>query len=379
MGTAFVAVADDPSAILHNPAGLISSKGTKLYGGGTVVIISSTYNSPTGGSEDTEFRVFFPPHQYISSDLGMEDMVFGVGIYSPFGIGGRKWDRGGLTRFASVRNDIATLSVNPTVAWQVLPALSVGAGIDYMKSFNTAERMIDQSFFGAGDGQLLLDGDGSGWGYNLGAIYNFKEQLSFGLAYRSGIEIDTEGTAKLKNIAPALQPLFGGPRFKTDADTTLDFPEIWSIGVAYRPTGSLVLALDLEWVLWSSFDKFDLDLENEVPAAEFTDSSTALDWEDVLTVKVGVEYKATEKLSFRGGYAYVETPVPAHTLEPGNPDSDQHNFSIGFGYIINKWVIDAFYNAGFFEDRKVDNAILSGEYENFIHYTGFSVGYILIP
>jgi long-subunit fatty acid transport protein len=61
MGTAFVGVADDPSAIMHNPAGLTQLKGTNMYGGGTVVIPSTEYISPTGASEETDSRVFFPP------------------------------------------------------------------------------------------------------------------------------------------------------------------------------------------------------------------------------------------------------------------------------------------------------------------------------
>lgn len=33
MGTAFVAVSDDPSAIAYNPAGLTQLSGTNIYGG----------------------------------------------------------------------------------------------------------------------------------------------------------------------------------------------------------------------------------------------------------------------------------------------------------------------------------------------------------
>jgi long-chain fatty acid transport protein len=91
---------------------------------------------------------------------------------------------------------------------------------------------------------------------------------------------------------------------------------------------------------------------------------------------LGGEYKVSEKLSLRAGYAFVETPVPGLTLNPGNPDSDQHNITVGFGYKIRKWDVDvdAFYIAGFFHDRKINNAILSGTYQSFTHYAGFSIG-----
>lgn len=375
MGTAFLAVADDPSSIIYNPAGLIRSKGTNIYGGITPLIISSTYKSNSGAKEETEFQVFYPPHLYLSSDLGMKDTVLGVGLYSPFGIGGRKWSKEGLTRYISTRSEIGTYSINPTLARQVSQALSVGAGIDYMKAVSKAESMIDQSAVGAGDGEVSLDGDGSGWGYNVGALYQI-DRVSIAAAYRSGIKVDIRGTATLEKIAPAVQPLFAGAAsFDTGVSTTLDFPDIWSLGVAFSPTGRLTLALDYELVRWSVADQMTLDFDNEVPAAGFVDRTTRLDWKDSSQIKAGAEYHLNDRLSLRGGYAYVGTFVPDHTLDPGNPDSDQHNFAFGFGYRKNRTVIDAFYNIGFFEKRSVNNAILTGDYENLIHYAGMSAGY----
>jgi long-chain fatty acid transport protein len=67
MGSAFVAIADDPSAILHNPAGLAQVKGTNIYSGVTAVIPSTEYKSPSGASEETDFKFFFSPYLYISS------------------------------------------------------------------------------------------------------------------------------------------------------------------------------------------------------------------------------------------------------------------------------------------------------------------------
>ena len=374
MGTAFVAIADDPSAITHNPAGLTQLTGTNIYGGATFVIPFTMYTSPSDKSEDTDFQIFFPPHIYISSDFGTKDFRFAVGIFSPFGIGGRKWDEQGLTRFSSTENLIATVSINPTIAYHVLPSLSVGVGLNYMLSRTQAKKMIDQSALGAGDGELILKGIGDGWGYNLGILFTPDKRLSVGFAYRSSIKVTHHGDIELKNIAPALQPVFGGSDFETDMDTPSTFPEIISLGIAYRPTENLTLGIDAEKGGWSSFDRADIDLENEIPEAGFSDISTRLDWHTAWIIKIGADYKVNEKLSLRGGYAYVETPVPEHTLDASNPDSDQHNFCVGFGYKMKKLFIDVFYISAFYKDRTVKNSILSGTYENFSHYFGFSIG-----
>ena len=374
MGTAFTAVADDPSTISVNPAGLTQLTGTEIYGGTTFIIPSTEYTSPTGPTEETKFQIFFPPHMYIVSDLKKENLRFGLGIFSLYGIGGRKWDEDGLTRYSSTESFIATLSFNPTIAWKISPAISVGAGVDYMLSRTNSKRMHDQSLLGARDGEMKLEGMGDGWGYNFGILFIPDEKWSLGFAYRSKIRVTHEGDLELKHIAPALQPLFGGSSFKTDAEMPVTFPDIVSLGIAYRPTKDWIIGFDLEWFGWSSFKNAKLNLDHEVPEANLTDSSAPLDWKDIWTIKAGAEYIMNEKLSLRAGYAYVKTQVPDHTLDASAPESDQHNFSVGFGYHMKTIVMDFFYMAGFFEDRKVNNNILSGTYENFNHYFGFSVG-----
>ncbi|MDF1581401.1 MAG: hypothetical protein P1P74_11590 [Desulfuromonadales bacterium] len=84
----------------------------------------------------------------------------------------------GATRYLSTESNIATLSVNPTLAWQLTPSLS-------------------------------LEGEGDGWVYNFGLLLK-KEKWSLALAYRSAVDVRVKGEAEISGIAPALQPAFGG-------------------------------------------------------------------------------------------------------------------------------------------------------------------------
>jgi long-chain fatty acid transport protein len=304
----------------------------------------------------------------------MEDLSFGIGIFSPFGLG-TKWGKKGVVKFLATESKMETIVINPTVAWQVLPQLSVGVGVDYMYSKARLKKKVDQSSFGAGDGESMLDGDGDGWGFNIGALLTPFEKLSLGLAYRSGIKVDYDGSSTFEDIAPALQPFFGGPGFKTDASTSIDFPEVLSAGIAYSPIETLTIGLDIEWTFWSSYDTLVIDLEDEIPPAGFVDVTEPKNWKDVEAIKVGVEYLATERFSVRAGYVYDNSPAPDDTLHPRLPDSDQQNISLGLGFRGEKLDIDVVYIAAFYEDRKVDNTILSGEYETFAHLFGFSIGY----
>ncbi len=372
MGTAFLAVSDDPSAIAFNPAGLTQLKGTQMYGGVTAITGSTKFKG-SGDSEHTDFQMFFPPFMYAASDLGTRDLRFGIGLFSPFGIGGRKWPTDGVIKYLSVENSTATGAVNPTFAYRVSPNVSIGAGISYMMARIEAESRIDQSAVGGQDGTLKMTGQGGGWGYNLGVLFTPSPEWSFGIAYRSSIRIDYDGKVVLSNIAPALQPLFGGNRFRSGISSKCTFPDQLGLGIAYRPSEKWTISVEAERYGWSSLRESKIEVERKVPVAGFTDRRTRLDWKDTLAFKIGAEYRYSKALSLRGGYAYYPSYVPDHTLEPSNPDSDQHNISIGFGHGLGSWLLDFSYNLGLWEDRRVENGILSGRYENTIHYFSFGL------
>ncbi len=84
---------------------------------------------------------------------------------------------------------------------------------------------------------------------------------------------------------------------------------------------------------------------------------------------------ARNPFALRAGYAFLNTPVPDHTFEPGNPDADQHHVSIGLGYRVAGWRIDGFYDFGVYQNRRVQNAMVDGKFSNAIHYLGVSAGW----
>lgn len=374
MGTAFIGLADDPSALLHNPAGITQLTGSYVYGGVTVLSSSSEYSSASA-DERTRDQLYFPPHLYLTSDFGTGQLVFGLALDSPFGIGGRQWDEQGATRYLSTENMIATFAVNPAVAWKVTPKLSVAAGIDYLYADMQMERRVDQSLVGAADGRARVETDGDGWGYNLGLLYQPSDYWQLGVAYRSQIQVDFNGDMRLSGIALPLQPLFGGASFFTAARTAATFPEIYSIGVALWPNDRLVVAMDFELVRWSSFDRTNMNIAQPIPAAGVTDTTTVLDWNDSRQFKIGGEYRLNETWRLRAGYAFIQGVVPEYTLGPENPDADQHNFSIGAGWQHGKITLDWFYDLGLFETQQVNNTLLSGKYKTESHYFGLSCGY----
>ena len=375
MGTAFAAVVDDPSAIAHNPAGLGFLEGTRIYSGITAVTHQTDFSAAEGSTESTEFQVFFPPHLYASSDLKTESVAVGLGIFSQFGIGGRKWPDDGPFRYLSTESYIATLAANPVVAWRPLPSLALSAGAVYLWTVNRMERKVDQSPMGAGDGTLRVDADGGGWGWTLGVLWKANEQLQIGAAYRSGIDVDLSGEVELEGIAPPLQPVFGGSGFTSPVTSQVSFPSIVTLGVAWQPTPRWTLSGEVEWIDWSTFDQQRIDVQQPIPAVGFGDIEIPLDWEDGWIFKLGVEYRLDERLALRGGYTFLTQLAPEATLAPANPDADQHYLSLGTGVTVDRLTIDLFFTVGLYVDRQVNNAITAGTYRTLSQGLGISVGW----
>jgi len=139
MGLAFAGIADDPSAIFYNPAGMAWQEHFSGQGGFTVLGRTPsdfTGSNPypgigqNGSIDDTQ--QFLLPHFYLVVPLTTE-LNFGLGLDAPYGLGLR-WNNPNTTwpgRFISQNAVIKTTDINPVFSYKLLPELSIAAGADY--------------------------------------------------------------------------------------------------------------------------------------------------------------------------------------------------------------------------------------------------------
>src|SRR5688500_12491875 len=87
-GNAFVATANNPSAIYYNPAGITQMRGHNLQGGILNYFgLDFDYESPSGARSETEFEVIPIPQVYYVFSPEESPLSFGLGLYAPFGLG----------------------------------------------------------------------------------------------------------------------------------------------------------------------------------------------------------------------------------------------------------------------------------------------------
>ena len=80
----------------------------------------------------------------------------------------------------------------------------------------------------------------------------------------------------------------------------------------------------------------------------------------------------------RGGYIFLQSPVPDETFSPILPDADRHVLSVGLGYKHGGHRFDLAYALSLFEDRHItndQNPAYNGDYSLNANLFGITYGY----
>ncbi|RYD55736.1 MAG: hypothetical protein EOP83_21555, partial [Verrucomicrobiaceae bacterium] len=239
-GNAFAATADNPSAIYYNPAGITQLEGQDMSLGVYLISTDVGFNSP-GGSASTKTDFQAVPQIYYTYSPAESALSYGLGVYAPYGLG---IDYGRNTPFPTAAQDgeLAYVTVNPVIAWEIMPCLSVAGGITANYSSVRIERRIGLLPFD----EFQVEGDGWATGFNLGVLWQPVKEWSFGLNYRSPTEIDYEG----RSITAPVPPFGGG----TPTEASLHFPQFIVGGISYRPNDDWNFEFNLDWTDWDQLN-----------------------------------------------------------------------------------------------------------------------------
>lgn len=244
---AVVAHGDDPSVIFFNPALLNKLEGTQVQVGTTLLFPSRTFDAAGGGGLDAKDQVFYPSTFYMSHKFS-DYLSAGVGVFSPFGLGtdwGTSWDG----RYLATNSEMVSLAVNPVLSVQVTPKLALAAGLDVIYVDTTLERMVNLGI----DLPQKFSGDGTGIGFNVGAVYDLTPDLTLGVSYRSEVEVSVRGDFSIQGF------------LASGAEADLTLPQQVYAGLCYKGFGPLSLEAGIRWEDWSSFKELHVQLDNGFP------------------------------------------------------------------------------------------------------------------
>jgi long-chain fatty acid transport protein len=401
---AVVAHSTGPSSAYFNPALLTQVSGTQIEIGTTGVYAKHKVKlDSTGQTQDGKESWEFPSTFYLTHQIN-DRLTAGLAVFFPFGLSS-EWDKDDFEgRYIGTYGEITTTNINPVLAFKVNDSVSLAAGVSAIYFDAELKSMLNQdaigktlTFYGVPfptltDAEQKFTGDDWGFGFNLGLTAKLTDALTFGMAYRSKVELEADGKVQISGVDEILSDVLPNTPLAPFADmlqsnngkADVTLPQQIVAGLAYRFSESFVTEVGVRWEDWESTDDLTVKFDNGQSAPPIP-----RDWRSTWTYNIGGQYLLNENFALNAGYLYGQNAVPGDTMEVLIPDSDAHLFTIGAEWMRGPWKVAGAFGYEYHESRRKNNEIgdpigqflgtnsgtANGKYENEIYLVGLSVGY----
>lgn len=392
MGGAFVALADDPSAMYYNPAGLASNDKLVVMAGVTLIPYFSKFEGANpfpgqGYSAEFKTQIFFPPHIYIAYPVA-KGFNLAFGIWAPFGLSTAWKDPDTFSgRFLSQRVDLRQFAIGLQGSLELAPWLSVGGGPELRTGDVKLQRNagvfnpFTNRFVDFAHVDVVGDGFQSKLTWAAGVQVKPCPRLRLGISYHAHADVDftgnttfypiDTGSAQLNGVLASRIPF----NVAVPTRTTVQFPALLMFGASYELCDRLTLEGDVNYTTWKVFDETILRFD-AVDGKQIPDSVLTHNWKNSWTFRGGLNYQATRNLNVNAGFLYDRTPQPDEDVSPLLPDANRTGLSVGFGVKMSESTSVELANlALFFHERPTntnrDN--FSGTYKTFADLITFNL------
>ena len=293
MGGASTAMSEDTFGGANNPASMVFV-GDRIDFGAS--LFSPHREATSGGiTEQSDSNYFVVPelgyNKMMNANLSLGVTVYGNGgmnaDYAPLSSGTNLF--GGSGRLGV---DLMQLVVAPTVAYKINPNHSIG--ISPLLGYQRFMAQGLQLFTGMSTDPTHMTNNGYddafGAGVRIGYMGKLTPELTIGAAYSTKLNMQ-----KFKNYAGF---------FAEQGD--LDLPANYNVGVAYKFTPDLTVALDYQRIQYSGVAA----IGNSSQLGNFGATNGAgFGWHDINVWKLGAEYKYNSNWTMRAGWNHGDNPV----------------------------------------------------------------------
>lgn len=317
MGGAAIAYVDDPSAMFHNPAGLMGTKGLTLMANVTLVT-GFIRSSPSTVNLNEESESLLAVAPLLGASYDVNDVVaFGLAFY-PVASAGAEYLYTEAGSGAKVRNftSVRFLEISPGVAFKI-PDTGLSIGFGYRIQFVSLGRYLGPEDKAAGTPTFDVSMSGKNFtGFRVGLQWEPIPELQLGLVYRSLTRTTIEDDKGVV-LAPA-----------TNVETEFTLPTKLGFGARVN-LDPIAIVLDLEYGLYSDnqTNEFKADPALVLPIVNVSK------WSDALTLRAGVEYGVDKTWFFRGGFLWDgQVSQEDYPSAFGTPPTSTTSITAGVGY-----------------------------------------------
>lgn len=353
-GEAFVATADNPSAIYYNPAGITQIAGTQTRSGIYTIYYDPTFTPPdtapnAGTTYHVKKQIAAAPEFFATYAWPETPVTLGLGIYAPYG-GSLKWPEETGFRAVALKANLTYLRFNPVVAVKLPANLSLAAGVNL--DYSVLELVQGLRVFPSGN-TFRFEGKGWSVGYNLGLLWQPHEKLSLGATFRSANPFTLKGETDFEQ-QPVIQPT------SRQAQSDFEFPLTAAVGISFRPTPKWNIEFNADYTDWSSFGVTTIQHDNP-PFPVQSVIPVTLNWKASWMYAFGVTHYFDNSWHASAGYLFNQNSVPDAYYSPLAADLDRHFFTIGLGRKGERFDFDVAYQFGFGPDHTVTGSTPSSQ------------------
>ncbi|MBQ7042580.1 MAG: outer membrane protein transport protein [Muribaculaceae bacterium] len=329
-------------SMIFNPAGMAFMDKTIDLSASVSGIISDVTATTNGTEYETNNDVSTPFH--ISGAFSIYDnLKAGITINTPYGSGidwGNNWPGSMLNQSVKLQ----VFNIQPTVAYKILPNLSVGAGlmiawgkIDLNKGLvnpASVDKIYGTNFGNTAPASVNLTGTAEVvLGFNVGAMWDINEKITVGANYRSKMDMKVKsGDAKLTYANEVAEQILGSLTGLNGANFSAQLPavSVLTMGVSYKPIQKLTLAFDAQLSFWSKYKRLNINFLDD----KLTPFNQSLpkNYNDAWAFRLGAEYALTNRFDIRAGFVVDTTPVDENYFNPETPGMTRLLPSIGFSF-----------------------------------------------
>ncbi|MFT4058135.1 MAG: outer membrane protein transport protein [Legionella sp.] len=370
---------NDVSALFNNPATMSTLKNTQFYLGANEFLPSvdmrdgaaihifnapgdplSSIIAPVNGRtyKNNISKSAFIPYGYVGWHFG-DKFSAGVAIVEPYYLS-NDYSRDSVLRFVSVKSEVNSVNVNPSLAYEFNEQWSIGVGFQaqYLKTifsnYNgiyTGISALDS--FVAATKPSYLESDGWGYGYTLGGLYQPDQLTRLGISYRSQIATRLQGEGTQYTMpGPAVPAPINTmmANIETEVLTHIKTPGVFSLGVARDVNEWWTLKGGFQVNFWNRLNVLTI----ETPNAFEMENKIPMRWRNTWFAAIGADYRYNSSWTARTGFAFDQTPTRDTRRDPRIPDQDRFWLNFGLSYAMkNNLSIDGAYSHVFMNDKRV--------------------------
>ncbi|MFU2081238.1 outer membrane protein transport protein [Gallibacterium anatis] len=357
------AVAENAAVVATNPALMTFFKQPEISVGGIYVrpnidLKGTTLGQFNADANDIATKEVLP---YIYAVYPINDrFAVGGGVNVNYGLA-TEFNNSYNAGFFGGKTDLTAINFNLSGAYRVSNNFSIGAGVNAVYADAVVDRRV--GVLGLGGAALLaqkaqaaaaqqntaaaqqyaamaqqvesldqsailhkLKGDTWGYGWNVGAVYEFNENNRIGLSYHSHISLDFDGDYTSDVPTSIRAALLNDPNNYTSGSLKLPLPAYWEVAGYHRLLPKFAVTYSIKRTEWSRFkelyahnggNKIFRKVEN---------------FQDTTRFALGFIYDVNEALTLRTGIAHDETAVPQGYHSISIPDTDRMWYTFGATY-----------------------------------------------